>query len=344
MIAQCIGIAIGCYSSAFLARIQRSLSMVHMSRRLFLVLLALVFPLFGFQSAHEHPAAPPLPAGAPASGEAVINVPPVDAGVDTLEARGTAEKAMVGRFKVEHDFRFTDRLPESGITFVHQIVDDAGKTYKAAHYDHGNGVAVADVDGDGLLDVYFTSQLGGNELWKNLGNGKLRNVTAEAGVAVPGRISVAATFADIDNDGDQDLYVTTVRGGNVLFENDGKGHFKDVTKASGLGYVGHSSGAVFFDYDRDGRLDLLLVNVGKYTTEAKGKGGYYIAYQDAFKGHTFPERTEYSVLYNNEGGNRFADVSVAMGLHDGGWSGDASICDFNEDGWPDLYILNMQGD
>jgi hypothetical protein len=274
----------------------------------------------------------------------VLNVPPVDAGADTLEARGAAERTSLSRFKVAHDFRFTDRLPESGITFVHQIVDDAGKTYKAAHYDHGNGIAVADVDGDGLPDVYFTSQLGGNQLWKNLGNGRFRNVTAEAGVAVAGKISVSATFADIDNDGDQDLYVTTVRGGNVLFENDGKGHFKDITQRSGLGYVGHSSAAVFFDYDRDGRLDLLLVNVGKYTTDVKGRGGYYVAYEDAFHGHTFPERTEYSVLYHNEGGNRFIDVSARMGLRDGGWSGDASICDFNEDGWPDLYILNMQGD
>src|SRR6185295_6171930 len=161
--------------------------------------------------------------------------------------RGQAEQASVGKFKVFHDFRFSDRLPESGITFVHQCVDDAGKTYKAAHYDHGNGVAVADVDGDGMTDVYFTNQLGGNELWKNAGGGKFRNITAEAGVAVADRISVSAAFADI--------------------ENDGKGKFHDITKESGLGYVGHSSGAVFFDYDRDGRLDLFLVNVGKYTTE-----------------------------------------------------------------------------
>jgi hypothetical protein len=287
---------------------------------------------------------PSLPAGAPSSGEAVINVPPTDSGADTLAARGAAEQASLSRFKVQHDFRFTDRLPESGITFVHQIVDDAGKSYKAAHYDHGNGIAVADVDGDGLPDIYFTSQMGGNQLWKNLGNGRFRDITAEAGVTVAGKVSVSATFADIDDDGDEDLYVTTVRGGNVLFENDGKGRFKDITQQSGLGYVGHSSAAVFFDYDRDGRLDLLLVNVGKYTTDVKGRGGYYVAYEDAFKGHLFPERTEYSILYHNEGAGRFADVSAKMGLRDGAWSGDASICDFNEDGWPDLYILNMQGD
>ena len=222
----------------------------------------------------------------------LVQVPTLDVGADTLAARAKAQRDTVDQFKVDHDFRFTDRLPESGITFVHHIVDDAGKHYKAAHYDHGNGIAVADVDGDGLPDIYFVSQVGGNELWKNLGDGKFKNITAAAGVGVPGKVSVSASFADIDNDGDQDLYVTTVRGGNMLFENDGHGHFKDITAASGLNYVGHSSGAVFFDYDRDGRLDLFLVNVGKYTTNNRQRpGGYYVGLPDAFKGHMFPERT-----------------------------------------------------
>ncbi len=288
-----------------------------------------------------------MPAGAPATGTVTLNVPEEDIGIDTLAAREKAQKATVDRFKVFHGFRFTDRLPESGITFVHHIVDDAGKTYKPAHYDHGNGIAVADVDGDGLTDVYFTSQLGPNELWMNVGGGKFKNITAEAGVGMPDRISVSAAFADIDNDGDQDLYVTTVRKGNALYENDGKGKFKDISKASGLDYVGHSSGAVFFDYDRDGKLDLFLANVGKYTTEVQGTGGYYLAYEDAFSGHMFPERTEISRLYHNEGstgGIKFTDVTEQTGLKDGSWSGDASVADFNEDGWPDLYVLNMQGD
>jgi hypothetical protein len=245
-----------------------------------------------------------------------------------------------------HDFQFTDRLAESGIGFRHRVVDDAGKTYKAAHYDHGNGLAIADVDGDGLLDIYFVNQVGGNGLWKNAGGGRFQDITASAGVAVAGKVGVSASFADIDNDGDADLYVTTVRGGNVLFENDGKGRFRDISAASGLGYVGHSSGAVFFDYNRDGRLDLFLVNVGKYTTDTIAGAGYqyYVAYEDAFSGHLKPERAEPSILFRNEGGNRFVDVSKETGLVDTSWSGDASAVDVNDDGWLDLYVLNMEGD
>ena len=245
-----------------------------------------------------------------------------------------------------HDFQFTDRLAASGITFKHRIVDDAGKTYKAAHYDHGNGLAMADVDGDGLIDLYFVSQVGGNQLWKNLGGGKFQDITASAGVAVPGRIGVSASFADIDNDGDSDLYVTTVRGGNVMFENDGKGHFRDITAPAGLTYVGHSSAAVFFDYDHDGRLDLFLVNVGKYTTNTIAGDGYeyYVAFEDAFSGHLKPKRAETKILYHNEGKNRFLNVTKQVGLVDLSWSGDASVVDVNDDGWPDLYLLNMLGD
>ncbi len=268
-----------------------------------------------------------------------------------LDKRRDAQVKAAAGLAAFHDFRFTDTLEASGITFQNRVVDDAGKAYKAAHYDHGTGVAVADVDGDGRLDVYFVNQVGGspasgNQLARNLGGGRFEDITAAAGVAVAGKVSVAASFADIDNDGDQDLYVTTVRAGNVLFENDGKGRFKDVSAASGLNYSGHSSGAIFFDYDRDGRLDLFLVNVGRYTTETVGGAGYkyYVAFDDAFSGHLKPERSEASILFRNQGANRFADVSKAMGLQDLSWSGDATTLDANDDGWPDLYVLNMQGD
>jgi len=307
-----------------------------------LAVLALLWA--SLAAAHHTPGHVAARQDLPAGDGKVFTVPHEDPGIETLPARERAERASVDKFQVFYDFRFTDKLPDSGITFVHNIVDDAGKHYKAAHYDHGNGIVAADVDGDARTDLYFVNQRGSSELWKNEGGGKFRNVTAQAGVGLADRIAVSASFADVDNDGDQDLYVTTVRMGNVLFENDGKGNFKDITRQSGLGYVGHSSGAVFFDYDKDSRLDLFLVNVGKYTTEARGEGGYYVAYEDAFQGHLFPERTEKSVLYRNLGGNRFADVSAQTHLQDGSWSGDATITDFNQDGWPDLYVLNMQGD
>jgi hypothetical protein len=273
-----------------------------------------------------------------------IDVPAKDIGVDTLEDRKKSQLETLDKFKVFHDFQFTDRLTESGITFVHRIVDDAGKHYKKIHYDHGNGIAVADIDGDGLYDIYFVNQLGTNELWRNLGNGKFENITEKAGVGMKDRISVTASFADIDNDGDPDLFVTTVRKGNALFENIGKGEFKDISKAAGLDYIGHSSGAVFFDYDLDGWLDLFLTNVGKYTTDEKGAGGYYIGIDKGFFGHVHSELTENSILYKNTGKKKFVDVSKQTGLVDSGWSGDAAFADLNKDGYPDIYVLNMQGD
>ena len=266
--------------------------------------------------------------------------------VGWLERLGDLQRAAAERATVFRAFGFVDRIAESGIRFRHGIVADVGKTYKAAHYDHGNGMAVADVDGDGRLDIYFTSQVGGNHLARNLGDGRFEDITAAAGVAVLGKVSVSASFGDIDNDGDPDLFVTTVRRGNVLFENDGRGRFRDISAAAGLDYVGHSSSGVFFDYDRDGRLDLLLVNVGRYTTDTVAGEGYeyYIAFEDAFSGHLKPERAEASILYRNEGANRFADVSARTGFRDLAWTGDATALDVNEDGWPDLYLTNMQGD
>ena len=267
----------------------------------------------------------------------------VDATVKMLRERKEAQLKTVGQFKVFYQFQFTDKVKESGITFVNQVVDDDKRDFIASHYDHGNGIAVADVDGDGLYDIYFLSQLGGNELWKNLGGGKFKNITEEAGVGLPGRISVSASFADIDNDGAQDLFVTTVRGGNVLFKNDGHGHFKDISKEAGVDLVAHSSGAVFFDYDNDGLLDLLVCNVGRYTSDKRRPDGSYVGLADAFQGHLHPDRFEYPVIYKNMGHDRFKDVTAEVGLHPQGWGGDASFANLNGDGWPGLFILNMQG-
>lgn len=271
--------------------------------------------------------------------------PPIDpaAILRSLETRKQQQVNEATGQKAFHDFRFTDGLARSGIDFATHVVDDVAKYNKPIHYDHGTGIAVADVDGDGRLDIYFVSQIGGNQLWRNLGNGKFENITRAAGVGLEDRICVAASFADIDNDGDPDLFVTTVKMGNVLFENLGGGHFRDISKEAGVDYVGHSSGATFFDFNHDGRLDLFVANVGRYTTDRRGAGGYYIGITNGFSGHLFPALSEPSILYQNLGGRKFKIVSPGI-LNHAAWSGDASFCDLNQDGFPDLYVLNMQGD
>jgi len=270
--------------------------------------------------------------------------PVATVGPPWLLARAQQEVEQAARSPAFHDFRFTDRREASGITFENRIVDDAGKAYKKVHYDHGSGLCAADVDGDGLPDLYFVTQLGASELWKNVGGGRFANITEAAGLRMPDLVAVGCAFADIDNDGLPDLFVTTVRHGNRLFQNLGGGKFRDITAQAGVAYVGHSSGAVFFDYDGDGLLDLFVANVGVYTSNVKGPGGYYVGLPDAFHGHTHPQRAEASILYRNVGGGRFKDVTREVGLVDLSWSGDATVIDVNDDGLPDLYIPNMQGE
>ena len=282
--------------------------------------------------------------------------PPDSADPPWIDARMRAQLDRAGAYDVFHDFRFRDETANSGITFRHKLVDDAAAVYKAVHYDHGNGVAVADVDQDGLYDIYFTSQAGTNELWRNLGDGKFEDITDRAGLRFVGRVGVAASFGDIDNDGDPDLYITNVRSGNLMFENDGKGHFTDISRESGTDIAAHSSGATFFDYDRDGLLDLYVSNVGVYTTneispisiytdlgQVITEEEYYVGFKDAFGGHLKPERTENSVLFRNTGNNVFEDVTREVNLVDSSWTGDAVVIDGNNDNWPDLYVINMQG-
>lgn len=268
-----------------------------------------------------------------------------------LEERRDAQLAGVASLAARHDFTFRDTRAESGITHRHQVVGDAGRNWRMNHYDHGNGVATADVDGDGLPDLLFLSQVGGCELWRNRGEGRFENITETAGLAFPHRVLVSASFADTDNDGDPDLFLTTTREGNLFFVNEGAGRYGDATAAAGLGYVGHSSTGEFFDYDRDGRLDLFVTNVGRFTSAEVAYSGsagtetgrYYVGETDAFVGHLHPDRAEKSLLYHNEGNNVFRDVTEETGLVELGWNGDATPFDGDGDGWPDLYVLNMQG-
>src|SRR5205085_5347811 len=156
---------------------------------------------------------------------------------------------------------FRECATEVGITWrMNFLPNEQGETFKINLYDHGCGVAVGDFDGDGHDDVYFCNQLGPNKLYRNKGDGTFEDVTERAGVGLGDRVCVAATWADYDNVGKLDLFVTSTRGGNVLFRNLGGGKFKDVTKQAGVSLVAHSQTAAFFDYDNDGYLDLFVTN------------------------------------------------------------------------------------
>ena len=281
----------------------------------------------------------------------VAEPPPTDVYVpsDAADPKWIAERRKTQAeaervITAPHKFQFTDRLGASGINFQQVSSVDLGKYYRATHYDHGTAVAVADVDGDGLLDLYFVNQVGKNRLYRNLGGGRFEDITERAGVGVGDRACVGAAFADIDNDGHPDLFVTSVREGNILFHNDGHGTFTNITVPAGVaGSGGHSSGAVFFDYDGDGLLDLFVTYVGKYTRNERRPDGLWVSFGDAFAGHLHPERAEASILYHNLGGGRFETVSVPSGLVHSAWSGEATPFDYDGDGRPDLYVGSMQG-
>jgi hypothetical protein len=232
---------------------------------------------------------------------------------------------------------------EAGIAYrMNFLPGEQGEKFKINLYDHGCGVAVADYDGDGRDDIYFCNQLGENALYRNNGDGTFSDVTHKAGVALGDRICVAAAFADTLNKGRQDLYVTSTRGGNVFFRNQGDGTFRDATKEAGLTHVGHSQTATFFDYDNDGYLDLLLTNSAKWTEDTADASGRY--YPGAAKLKALARSPkEYNVLYHNNGDGTFTDVTEKARVKGRGWGGDVAVFDYDEDGWPDVLITNMFG-
>ena len=238
---------------------------------------------------------------------------------------------------------FQERAREAGIAFrMHSLPKEQGEPFHINLYDHGSGLAVGDYDNDGREDIYFLNQLGPNALYRNVGDGSFVDVTAKAGVAIGNRISVGATFADYDNDGWPDLFVTTTRGGNVLFHNRGDGTFQDVSAAAGLSHVGHSQTPVFFDYDNDGYLDLFLTNTAHWTTDVFDSAtGYFEGKPDL--GSLLTSAKESNILYHNNGDGTFTDVTDRAGLRGRGWAGDVAVFDYDEDGFLDLFVPSMVG-
>jgi len=238
---------------------------------------------------------------------------------------------------------FREAAVESGIGFFMRFLPgEQGETYKVNLYDHGCGASIGDYDGDGHDDIYLLNQNGPNALYKNRGDGVFIDVTERAGVGLGDRISVGAVFADYDNDGRQDLFVTSIRAGNVLFRNEGGGRFRDVTAEAGVVHKGHSQSGLFFDFNRDGNLDLFVTNTGNWTTdEFNPDGNYFVGLSTLAQ--IMEAQPEYNILYRNDGHGRFTDVTAAAGLKGLGWTADAISFDYDEDGWQDLFVTNMFG-
>ncbi len=211
-----------------------------------------------------------------------------------------------------------------------------------------NGVAVADYDGDGDLDVYIVAREAysrpdsrtWNRLFSNRGDGTFSIVTTSPELAglgskpalSPYGYKLGAAWGDYDNDGRPDLYLTNL-GPNQLLHNNGDGTFSDITDQSGLaGCDGVlSSSAIWFDYDLDGDLDLYVSNWEFY-----GSG------QDNEEGDDC-ERGRENRLYRNDGNGRFEDVSESAGVGDDGATWMTVAFDVNSDGYPDLYLANDFG-
>jgi hypothetical protein len=243
-----------------------------------------------------------------------------------------------------HEPGFRNVLSQSGITFRSSFLpDEQGLNFKINLYDHGSAVVVADFDGDGHEDVYFVNQLGANALYRNKGDGTFEDVTRKAGVALGDRICTGASFADTRNNGLQDLFVTSTRGGNVFFRNQGDGTFKVATKEAGLDHVGHSQMPVFFDYDNDGFLDLLVLQTASWTTDTFVEASKHYAGKAQLP-ETASSPKEYNLLYHNNGDGTFKKVDAAkVGLKGLGWAADAAVFDYDGDGRLDILITNMFG-
>jgi enediyne biosynthesis protein E4 len=232
-----------------------------------------------------------------------------------------------------------ESIPSSAskIDFENHLPEDSTfNILNYLYYYNGGGVAVGDVDGDGLVDIYFTSNLGPNKLYRNRGAFRFEDVTDRAGVAGAQGWTTGVTMADVNGDGHLDIYVSGVtylsqRGRNILYINRGDGTFADQTEQWGLGQQGYGTQAAFFDYDGDGDLDVYLLNHSTHSERQIGEA----ARRDV-RHPTAGDR-----LLRNDGA-RFTDVSAEAGIFGGveGYGLGVVASDLNGDGCIDLYVAN----
>ncbi|MEM6842695.1 MAG: VCBS repeat-containing protein [Bacteroidota bacterium] len=237
---------------------------------------------------------------------------------------------------------------QSGIEFENTIVENSRiNILNYLYYYNGSGVAIGDINNDGLPDIYFAATVGENKLFLNQGNLKFQDITASAEVKGDFGITTGVSLVDINNDGYLDIYVC--KSGdqseryrtNQLFVNQGNLTFSEQAAEFGLDDASFSNQAYFFDMDEDGDLDMYLVNhpvdwanINKIMTGEQEKDGFYYEYSDK--------------LYRNNGRDpesspgfeKFEDITREAGVLNRSWGLSAAVGDFNGDHRPDIYVAN----
>ncbi len=236
---------------------------------------------------------------------------------------------------------------QTGIDFSNTLTEGVNTNVLIYQYFYnGGGVAVGDLNGDGLQDIYFTGNMTDNKLYLNEGNMQFKDITEAAGMAGrPGPWKTGVTMADVNGDGKPDIYICysgklrDEKRINQLFinqGNDSKGvpRFKEMTAEYGLNFPSFSTQAYFFDYDRDGDLDLLLVNHNIERLNILDE----VSVKELM---SKPDNQSGIRLFRNDNGH-FLDITTQAGIVNTSLSYGlaAGIADINNDGWPDIYISN----